>query len=106
MQKIPLKNAITGMKLSKSIKNKRGMPLCTVGTELNENIISRLSDAGITEITVKGNPFGEEAAVKPVGQQIDELNARFSSVEQDPLMKRIKSLIFKCLNERVKESDC
>jgi hypothetical protein len=106
MQKIPLKNATAGMKLAKSIKNKRGMPLCTADTELNENMISRLSDAGITEVTVKGNPFGEDASVKPLRQQIDELNARFSSVEQDPLMKRIKSIIFTCLNERVKESDC
>lgn len=106
MQKISLKDATPGMKLAKTIKNKRGMPLCTDGTELNENIISRLSNAGITEITVKGNPFGEDATVKPLSRQIEELHARFSPVEQDPLMEKIKGAILKCLNERGKESDC
>ena len=106
MQKISLENATAGMKLAKIVKNKRGMPLCIAGTELNEDIILRLSNAGITGITVKGNPLGEDPNIKPLSQQIDELNARFRYVEKDPLMKKIKSLFLECLNERVKESEC
>ena len=106
MQKISLDRATTGMKLAKTVKNKRGMPLCTAGTKLNEDTILRLSNAGVTGISVKGNPLVEDANTKPLSQQIDELNTRFSPVEQNPLMKKIKSLFLECLNERVKESEC
>lgn len=106
MQKISLERATAGMKLAKIVKNKRGMPLCIAGTELNEDIILRLSNAGVTGITVKGNPLGEDADIKPLSQLIDELNTRFSPVEKDPLMKKIKGLFLKCINERFEESEC
>jgi len=42
-------------------------------------------------------------AGKSLGQQIDELHARFRKVEGDPLMRRIKDIFLERLRERANE---
>jgi len=103
MQKIPLKVATVGMKLAKPVKNKRGMPLCGVGTELTEDLIARLSDMEVKQITVEGHPVDTGDSEKSLNQQIDELHARFRHMEGDPLMGKIKGIFLERLKERAEE---
>ncbi|NVM23056.1 MAG: hypothetical protein HWN68_14895 [Desulfobacterales bacterium] len=103
MQKIPINLAAPGMKLAKSVANDRGIVLCGPGTELTEEIIARLSDMGVKRITVKGRPVDTGEEEKSIGQQIEELHARFTKVEGDPLMRRVKDIFFGRLEERAKE---
>ena len=104
MQKISLELATAGMKLATLVNNKRGMPLCSAGTELTENIIARLSNMGVKRITVEGHPVDTEDREKSLSQQIDELHARFKYVEGDPLMRKIKEIFLERLKEMAEEA--
>ncbi len=104
MQKIPLELATAGMQLAKLVNNKRGMPLCSAGTELTENIIARLSNMGVKRITVEGHPVDTEDREKSLSQQIDERHARFKYVEGDPLMRKIKDIFLERLKEMAEEA--
>jgi hypothetical protein len=103
MQKIPINLATPGMKLAKSVANDRGIVLCGPGTELTEEIIARLSNTGAKRITVEGHPIDTGDAGESLGQQIDELHARFRKVEGDPLMKKIKNIFLEGLKERANQ---
>lgn len=103
MQKIPLKLAVPGMKLAKSVSNKRGMTLCGEGTELTESIIDRLSGMEVKRITVAGHPVDTGVEEKSLSRQIDELNARFRYVEGDPLMRKLKNIFLGRLKEKAEE---
>ncbi len=103
MQKIPLKLAAPGMKLAKSVSNKRGMTLCGEGTELTESIIDRMNEMEVKRITVEGHPVDTGVEEKSLSQQIDELNARFRYVEADPLMKKLKNTFLGLLKEKDEE---
>jgi hypothetical protein len=100
MQKIPLTLASPGMKLAKPVTNKRGMPLCGAGTELTEALLARLSDVGIQQIVVEGHPvdMGEDEAT--LDQQIDELHARFTQVQSNPLMMKIRDILLERLQQK------
>jgi hypothetical protein len=104
MQKISLEHAAAGMKLAKPVKNKRGITLCGAGAELSEDMIARLSDMEIKRITVEGHPVDTGEGEKGLSQQIDELHARFSKVEGDPLMRKLKNIFLELLEERGKEA--
>jgi hypothetical protein len=100
MQKISLDLAEPGMKLAKAVKNKRGMILCSAGTDLSEDIISRLSKMEVDRITVEGHPVNTGEPEKSLDQQIDELNKRFKHVAGDALMGKIKNILLKLLKEK------
>lgn len=104
MQKIPLKLAKAGMKLAKPVKNDRGTTLCGAGIELTEEMIARLSDMEITRIAVAGHPVDAGERGKSLSQQVDELNARFRSVEEDPLMRKIKNIFLERFKQRAEEA--
>ena len=89
-----------GMKLAKVVKNKRGMVLCSAGTELNEDIIARLARMEIDRITVEGHPVDTVEPEKNLAQRIDELNNRFKHVAGDALMKKIQNVLLKLLREK------
>jgi len=91
------------MKLAKAVKNKRGMILCSQGTELTEAVLDRLSDMEVKQITVEGHPVDTGASEKSLQQQIDELQARFSQVEGDPLMMKIKDIFLERLKQQTEE---
>jgi len=103
MQKIPIDLATPGMKLAKPVANDRGIVLCGPGTELTEEMITRLSNMGAKRITVEGHPVDTGDAEKSLGQQTDELHARFRKVEGDPLMRKIKNIFLEGLKERANQ---
>jgi len=95
MQKIPLNLAKPGMRLAKAVLNEKGLVLCGEGVELNDALISRLSNLNINKITVEGHPVDTGAEEKPLEDQIQDLEKRFEKVKSDPLMKMIKSIFEK-----------
>ena len=104
MQKIPLELAAVGMKLAKPVVNKRGMTLCSAGTELTEELLERLKRMEMTRITVEGHSVDTGETEKSLGQQMAELDTRFRNVEGDPLMSKIKNIFLECLKERAEEA--
>jgi hypothetical protein len=101
MQNVTLERAAAGMKLAKPVTNKRGMILYGAGVVLTADIIARLSELGVEQITIEGNPPSTADEEKSLSLQIKELNARFRYVEEDPLMGKMKNLILTQLKERV-----
>ena len=95
MQKIPLNLAKSGMRLAKAVLNEKGLVLCGEGIELNDALISRLSNLNINKITVEGHPVDTGAEEKPLDEQLQDLEKRFEKVKSDPLMKMIKSIFEK-----------
>jgi len=95
MQKIPLNLAKPGMRLAKAVLNEKGLVLCGEGVELNDALISRLSNLNINKITVDGHPVDTGAEEKPLDEQLQDLEKRFEKVKSDPLMKMIKSIFEK-----------
>ena len=104
MQKISIKRATAGMKLAKPAVNDRGVVLFGTGSELTEDIITRLSKAGVKRVTVEGHPVDTGEPEKDLGQEIAELQDRFRSVEKDPLMRKIRGFFLERLKERAKEA--
>jgi hypothetical protein len=100
MQKVPLNLAVAGMKLAKPVTNNRGMVLYGGGAVLTKEIIARLSDAGVEQITVEGHPLDTGDGGKNLSQHIDDLHFRFRHVQGDPLMSKIKGLLLERLRER------
>jgi len=100
MQKVQLSLAAPGMKLAKPVTNKRGMVLYGAGAVLTKEIIARLSDMGVEQITAEGHPLDTGDTGKNLSQHIDELHSRFRHVEGDPLMSKIKGFLLERLRER------
>jgi len=100
MQDVTLERARAGMKLARPVTNKRGIILYGVGAVLTADIIARLSEMGVDQITVDANPLGTADEQESLRLQVKELNARFRYVEEDPLMGKVKDLILKQLKER------
>jgi hypothetical protein len=100
MQDVTLERAKAGMKLARPVTNKRGIILYGVGAVLTADIIARLSEIGVDQITIDGNPPSTAHEQESLRLQVEELNARFRYVEGDPLMDKIKNLILKQLKER------
>ena len=104
VQKIPIKLVAAGMKLAKPAVNDRGVVLFGTGAELTDDIIARLSKAGVKRVTVEGHPVNTGGQEKDLGQEIAELHGRFRSVENDPLMRKIRGFFVERLKERAKEA--
>ena len=100
MQNLTLECAAAGMKLAKPVTNERGMTLYGAGVALTADIITRLSEMGVEQITIVGNQPRTADEEKNLSRQIGELNARFRYVEKDPLMGTIKDFILAQLKER------
>ena len=101
MQKIPLKRAMPGMKLAKPVINENGVVLIGTGIELTEGIINTLERKEIDRVVVEGSPLGETG--KPPEERIDELNARFRNVGDDPVMMHIKELFVRRILKKAEE---
>ena len=92
------------MKLAKPTVNDRGVVLFGTGAELTDDIIARLSKAGVKRVMVEGHPVNTDEQEKDLSQEIAELHDRFRSVEKDPLMRKIRGLFVEHLKEREKEA--
>ena len=104
VQKIPIKSTAAGMKLAKPAVNDRGVVLFGTGAELTDDVIARLSKAGVKRVTVEGHPVNTGGQEKDLSQEIAELHDRFRSVEKDPLMRKIRGFFVERLKERAKEA--
>ncbi|NVM56975.1 MAG: hypothetical protein HWN51_02485 [Desulfobacterales bacterium] len=104
MQKIPFELAAPGMRLAKPVRNEKGITLFGAGIELTEEMLTRLSNMGVKRITVEGHPVDTGAKEKSLSEQVEELHARFSRVEGDPLMRKIKNILLERLKERGEEA--
>ncbi len=102
MRKVPLKLAVAGMKLAKPVINESGVILCDAGVVLKEQVIAQLSEVGVELITVEGEPRDAVGAEKSLDQQVADLQARFSRVQKDPLMNKIKGILLQRLREKAK----
>jgi hypothetical protein len=91
MQKVPIELVKPGMVLAKPITNDAGMALCAEDTELSETIIERLMRMNVSHVTLKGHPVDLGGETKTKEQKIEELQARFSRVQSDPLMQQVLS---------------
>jgi hypothetical protein len=91
MQKVPIELVKPGMVLAKPITNDAGMALCAEDTVLTETIIERLIRMNVSHMTLKGHPVDLGGEAKTKEQKIEELKARFSRVQGDPLMQKILS---------------
>ncbi len=91
MQKVPIELVKPGMVLAKPITNDAGMALCAEDTELSETIIERLIRMNVSHVILKGHPVNLGGETKTKEQKIEELRARFSRVQGDPLMQKILS---------------
>ena len=100
MQNVTLERAAEGMKLAKPVTSKTGMILYGAGVVLTADIIARLSEMGVEQISIEGHPPSTDDEEKGLSLQIKELHARFRYVEEDPLMGKIKNLILTQLKER------
>ena len=103
MQKIPINLALPDMTIAKPVANDRGIVLCGPGSKLTQELIDRLTTMGIKRITVEGNPVDMGDAEQSFSQQAEELRDRFSKVEDDPLMRKIKDILLQRLHERADE---
>jgi hypothetical protein len=94
MQTIPLSLAAAGMVLSKDVRSSddpSSMTLCGKGVTLTDSLIDRLQQKGVQSVSVEGHPVHVEGEAT-LEQMLAALDLRFSRVEQDELMKKIKTL--------------
>jgi hypothetical protein len=88
MPKIPVGKLRPGMKLARPVTAKNGMVMLGEGTELSETWIERISDMDITSVFVEGPPV----QVLSKEEALDNLEARFSKVDDKPYMSVIKKI--------------
>jgi len=106
MQRVPLDLVQPGMVLAKPVTNDSGMALCAEGTELSANIIDRLKRMNISFVTLKGNPVDLGGEVKTREEKVREIIARFSKVDSDPIMDKVKdSIVHAVMSEEEDETD-
>lgn len=94
MQNIPIKLAAPGMVLAKEIKNpdeSSSMPVCGQGVKLTASLIDRLQNMGIQAVIVEGHPVKLEGEAT-LEEMLQALDMRFSRVQDDPLMLKVKEL--------------
>jgi hypothetical protein len=94
MQRIPIIQALPGMKLALDVRRSDsadGPPICGRGVELNQSLIDRLRRMGIQTITVMGNALRVEEEKTPQ-QLLDDLDRRFRKVAGDPLTGKLKNI--------------
>jgi hypothetical protein len=93
MQKVPITLVKPGMILAKPVTNEQGMPLCAEGTELSANLIDRLKKMNVSTLTLMGHPVDLGEAEKTPQEKLQDMAARFSRVEGDPIMDKLRDAI-------------
>jgi len=92
VQRLPLSLAAPGMKLAREVATPEGKVLCGPGLELTEDLITRLERSGIGVVTVEGHPVRLPGELS-ISQRLKELEARFSKVKDDPVLRALMRLI-------------
>ncbi|MDY0187500.1 MAG: hypothetical protein RBR16_06220 [Syntrophus sp. (in: bacteria)] len=89
MRRVPSEKLEPGMILARPILMKNGMVLFGEGTELTDGYIERIRNMAVESIQVEGSAPLTESREK----LMEELEARFRPVEQQPYMKLLKKLV-------------
>ena len=107
MQNIPLTLAAPGMVLGRDIKSSEdpsAMTVCGKGVKLTESLIDRLRQMEIQSLTVEGHPVKIEGEAS-LEEMMAALDKRFTRVQDDPLMKKIKDIYRKRIAQSMGDSD-
>ena len=107
MQKIPITLAAPGMVLAQEIKNAddpSSMTICGKDVKLTASLIARLTQMGVQSVTVVGHPVKIEGEAT-LEQMLEALDKRFSRVEDDALMMKVKELYRKQVLRSMGEPD-
>lgn len=94
MQTIPIALAAPDMVLAREVKradNPQGPPICGKGTVITAALLERLRNLGVKTLTVEGRPVELEGE-KTLDDMLADLDRRFSKVEGNPLMQRLREL--------------
>ena len=94
MPRIALKNLTPGMQLSRSVLNGAGAMLVDQGVKASEEMIRKLSNAGIRYVFVVDR-LGED----PLAEALSALEVRFVGTGDEPHMGRLKRLLKEHLQE-------
>ena len=94
MPRIALKNAQTGMQLSRPVLNGAGALLIDQGATITQEMIGRLVNADIRYVFVIG---GE--ANGALEEMLSALETRFARTKDDPHMGRLRRLLREHLQE-------
>ncbi len=82
-----------GMILAQKIERADGIMLCNRGTELTPGLIGTIRRMGLEAVLVEGDAFAsEEERQAHLQDLLDELDARFSRVVEDPILNHLKEL--------------
>lgn len=95
MQTIPITLAEPGMVLDLPVAHPNkpdGMPVFGADKELSPQIIDRLKQLGVPQITVKGHPV-RMAGDETLDQALDSLDQRFANLHDNAYMMKIHDLL-------------
>ena len=92
MQEIVTALATEGMVLARDVETPQGRVLCGKGTNLTAELVERLKRMEITHIAVEGHPVNIEGE-KSLQEELEELDRRFSRVEDTPPLMYLKKRI-------------
>ena len=94
MRTIPVDRLEPGMVLAQDIQRGDGIMLARTGTELSPGVIAMIRKmVELEAVAIEGSPFGSaEEARTWRDDQLRALLSRFSKVEGDPFMERLKKL--------------
>ena len=93
MQRIPIKFAVPGMVLVKAVVKEDGMVLAGEGLELSDAVISRLRNAGVPSLAVKGRPLPNLASGLSLPKALERLPHLFRKYPEDQLMRATRGIV-------------
>lgn len=99
-QRILITQAAAGMVLSRPVVLPNKVALCSRGTVLSDNLLTKLMARGIKRIHVQGHPLpgpSQEAYL----DSIKKLHERFSRVRHVPLMVSLQYLVERVMVKRL-----
>lgn len=100
MPKVSVDKIKPGMKLAKPIINEINVVLIGEGVELNDALIKRIKDMGLSSVYVEGISKPK----KPIEEALSELNERFKKSENQPHMYLLKKIFRESIEEIYKKN--
>ena len=91
MQKVSIDELKPSMVLAATIKDKNGNILFLKGAELTKKHINLLNSREIRNVIVEGRPVKREETVTE--NLCEEIDKRFSTAGQDPIVLKIRDII-------------
>ena len=88
MRTIAVEEAEVGDVLAEPVTNAAGRVLLPQGAKLSQSVLARLPGWGVTAISVEG----EDPDAAGAQQLLEDLDFRFSDLEDDELMMQIKAI--------------